>query len=165
MWYSKAYANCPRIFKSKGKLVAKSSFYQRVITLGLLNRKVIVDPSRRTITISRSLFWFFRPRRRISFDLIRAVTYGYQDWNADSWDWGHKAEDLFKVGLRLHDRSEIHLFYFYGEGEFTNQGPLPDWIYWTRYQLDVAGTQGSESRLFAESLSKLIGVPIEPPSA
>jgi hypothetical protein len=165
MWYSSAYANCPRIFKSKGKLVAKSSLYQRIISLGLLNRKVVVDPARRTVTISRSRFWFFRRRRRIPFDLIRAVTYGYQDWNANSLEWGHKPEDLYEVGLRLQDRSELHLFYFYGEGEFTNQGPLPDWIYWTSFQFDTAGTQGSESRLFAETLSKILGVPIEPPSA
>ncbi len=93
------------------------------------------------------------------------MTYGYQDWNANSLDWGHKPEDLYEVGLRLHDRNEIRLFYFYGEGEFTNQGPLPDWIYWADYQFDAAGTQGSESRLFAKTLSKILGTPIEPPSA
>ena len=164
MRYSSALATGPRLAKIGGKLVATTSLYIRVCTLGLVNRTVIVDTARRCVTIKRRLCWFFRRRLRIPFDSIRAVTYGYQDWAANSWSWTHRSADSYKVGLRLLSRKEVHLFFFCGEGEFSNQGPLPDWFYWVDYQLDIAGTQGQESRCYAELLSKIIGVPLEPPS-
>src|SRR5262249_44454475 len=156
---------CPRLSRANGNLVAATSLQLRLLTLGLINRRVSIDPKRRMITLSRRLFWFFSRRQRIPFDAIAAISYGYQDWAANSWSWTHKSADLYKVGLRLHSGQEVQVFYFYGEGEFSNQGPLPDWLYWANYQFDVTGTQGQESRLYVELLSKMIGVPVEPSRA
>ena len=59
----------------------------------------------------------------------------------------------------------MRLFWFYGDGPFTNYGPFPDWLYWQEYLFDLRGTQETESRLYAEMLSRLTGAPVEPPSS
>jgi hypothetical protein len=68
------------------------------------------------------------------------------------------------VGLRLHNLDELHLFFFYGDGTFSNDGPLPDWFYWKDYLFDLSGAQEKESRLFVDLPSKMMKVPVEPAS-
>jgi len=85
---------------------------------------------------------------------------------SSGWQFGaHDTKEAFRVGLRLTDFREVHLFWFYGDGPFTNYGPFPDWLYWQEYLLDLRGTQETESRLFAEALSRMSGAPVEPPSS
>src|SRR5262245_1406338 len=154
---------CPRLNKSKGKLVAATGWTLRILTLGWLFRKVVVDPKREELTICRRYCWVFSRRRRVGFGAIEAVTYGYQDWAIGAHlSWAHDSLDLYSVGLRLQGGDELHLFYFYGDGTFSNNGPWPDWLYWEDYLLDISGTQETESRAFVELLSKMIGVPVEP---
>jgi len=161
--YSPLLSFCPRVRKVKGTLVARTNLQLRILTLGLMNRKVRVDPKKEEVTISRRLFWFYPRRRRISFKRIAAVTYGYQDWSPDAyWSWAHDSVDLFSVGLRLHGGDEVHLFHFYGDGTFQNDGPLPDWWYWDDFLFDFSGTQERESKLFVNALSKIIGVEVVP---
>jgi hypothetical protein len=76
--------------------------------------------------------------------------------------WAHDSVDLHSVGVRLRDGDEVHLFYFYGDGTFRNDGPWPDWLYWDHYLFDLSGTQQRESRAFVELLSKLISVSVIP---
>src|SRR5262245_61741907 len=123
---------------------------------------MIVDPKQKAVIIRRRFAWFFQRGRRISFRSIEAVTYGYRDM-ASPGLWANNSVDLFSVGLRLRGGKEIHLFHFYGDGTFTNDGPWPDWLYWQQYVLDFSGTQERESRAFVELLSKMIGVPVVPP--
>jgi hypothetical protein len=157
------FSVCPRVRKSKGKLVAATAWRLRILTLGGLYRKLVVDPKREELTLYRRYFWLFSRRRRVQFQRIAAVTYGYQDWAAGaSWSWAHRSVDLFSVGLRLHGGEEWHLFYFYGDGTFRNDGPWPDWLYWDDYLFDMSGTQEKESRAFVELLSKMIGVTVVP---
>ncbi len=154
---------CPRVRKSHGKLVAESAWGVRIASLGSYYRKVVVDPKKEELSIHRRYLWAIRKRRRVRFGAIQAVTYGYQDWSTDaSWSWAHDSTDLFSVGLRLHGGGDQHLFYFYGDGTFQNDGPLPDWVYWDDYLFDTSGTQERESRAYVELLSKMIGVPVEP---
>jgi hypothetical protein len=152
---------CPRVSKSKGKLVAATAWRLRILTLGWLYRKVVVNPKRQELTIYGRYFWFFPRRRRVRFGAIEAVTYGYQDWAIGATlSWAHDSVDLFSVGLRLHGGDELHLFYFYGDGTFRNDGPLPDWLYWDDYLFDMSGTQEKESRAFVDLLGKMIGVTV-----
>ena len=74
----------------------------------------------------------------------------------------HDSVDLFSVGLRLLSGEELHLFYFYGDGTFSNDGPWPDWLYWEDYVYDMSGTQERESRAYVDLLAKMIGVPVIP---
>jgi hypothetical protein len=157
---------CPRVSKVEGKLVASTAWRLRILTLGWLYRKVIVDPQKKQVTLYRRYFWFFARRRCIRFKAIEAIAYGYKDMALGaSWTWAHDSIDLFSVGLRLLGGDELHLFYFYGDGTFNNDGPWPDWLYWEDYLFDMTGTQERESRAFVELLSKMIGVAITPGSS
>lgn len=154
----------PRVRKKHGRLVASTAWLVCVATLGLLYRRVTVDPKRQEIYLHRRCCWFFARTKRIPFTAVAAILYGYQDLAYSGiFSWSHDSVDLFSVGLRLQSGRRRHLFYFYGDGTFTNDGPLPDWMYWENYLFDLSGTQERESRAFVEVLSKMIGAEIAPP--
>jgi hypothetical protein len=161
--FSRLFSICPRVSKRGRRLVASTAWRLRLLTLGWLQRKVLVDPKKQEVMIQRRYFWAFPRRRRVHFRAVEAVTYGYQDWAPGaSLVWAHDSVDLFSTGIRLHGGEELHLFYFYGDGTFSNDCPLPDWLYWEDYLLDLSGTQERESRAFVELLSKMIGVSVVP---
>ena len=154
---------CPRLSKVRGRLVASTAWRLLIPTLGLVYRQVTVDPKKEEISVYGRYFWILPRRRHIRFRAIEAIAYGYQDWAVDaSWTWAHDSMDFFSVGLRLHGGDEVHLFYFYGDGTFANDGPWPDWPYWNDYLFDLSGTQERESKAFVELLSKMIGVSVVP---
>lgn len=162
---SRLLSICPRVSKQGSSLVASTAWRMRILTLGWLYRTVRVDPQKQEIRIFRRYFWAFARRQRIRFAAVEAVTYGYGDWAPDAaFSWGHDSIDCFAIGLRLLNGEELHLFYFYGDGTFTNDGPLPDWLYWEDYAFDASGTQEKESRVFVELLSKMMGVSVVPPN-
>jgi hypothetical protein len=164
--YSRLFSLCPRIRKRNGRLIASTNRFLQVLTLAMLYRQVIVDPKEAFIRIRRRYFWIFQRGWRISFSSVQAVTYGYYGTGGVNAWWGvaSDTQDAYAVGLRLRHGQERHLFWFYGDGEFTNNGPLPDWWYWPEYVFDFAGTQERESRMFVNALSKIIGVTVVPPS-
>jgi len=164
---SRLFSICPRVGKRKRKLVALTALRLRLLTLGGLYREVIVDPKEEVVRVRRRYLWVFKRAFRIPFGSVRAVTYGYSGTGGPhGWWWGAQdTKDAFRVGLRLSDFREVHLFWFYGDGPFTNYGPFPDWLYWQEYLFDLRGTQETESRTYAEALSRLIGAPVEPPGS
>ena len=146
---------CPRVCKHGRRLVASTAWRLRLLTLGMLYRRVVVDPKNEVVLVQRRYLWLLARRRRIPFRFVKAVTYGYQDLAVgEPWTSAHDSYDLFRVGLRLHNQEEVHLFFFYSDGTFTNDGPLPDWLYWEDYVFDLCGTQEKESRVFVELLGK-----------
>jgi hypothetical protein len=154
----------PRITRDGDVLKAVTGWKMRCLTLGLLLTQVTVDPHERMLTVVRRRGWFFVRRRRIRFEKIAAVTYGYSDQSLfANLPISHDSFDVFSVGLRSHGDDELRLFAFFGDGTFTNESDLPDWMYDTRLRRDLTGTQESESRMFAEALSQIIGVPLVPP--
>lgn len=158
-----AFSICPRIKAEEDRLTASTSWFACLLTLGLLWRQVVVDRPSRTVTIDQRTAWLFHQKRHFSFAGIASVTYGYEDANPFAFLFHtHDAIDRYVVGLRVFGKDEVRLFSFIGEGVFTNNGPLPDWWYWDEYVLDFSGTQGRESKLFVQLLSKLIGVTITP---
>jgi hypothetical protein len=135
----------------------------QILTLGLLHKRVTVDPKEQVVRIRRRYLWFIRRTSRIPFPLIAAITYGYSG-SGNNWGTAQKSSEIYTVGLRLHSGRERRLFSFVGDGEFQNNGPLPDWWYWPEYVFQFVGTQERESRMFVEALSKMIGAEITPPS-
>ncbi|MBX9578971.1 MAG: hypothetical protein K2X87_01570 [Gemmataceae bacterium] len=155
----------PRIRKAGGKLHAVTGWRVWLLSLGLCNRAVVVDPAARAVFIRDRVCWFFPRRRRVRFDHIRAVAYGYSDPNAfGGLNLARDTFDVFSVGLKLHADGDDyqHLFRFVGEGSFTNDGPLPNWFYLGEYVFDAEGAQEGESRAFVTVLCRLTGKPVEP---
>lgn len=157
----------PRIRKQGLLLEACSDWRSQVLSLGFGSRRVMIIYQQSVIRIFTRRFWLIFRVRRIPFDRISAILYGYADMSPGAlMPWGaYQQNDLFWVGLRLHNGEELTLFRFFGEGDLVNQGPFPDWLYWEdKIMVELTrGPQESESRMFAELLSKLIGAPIENP--
>ena len=158
-------AFCPRIKKVRGHLQATTSWTTRILSIGCLYKRAIVDPSAKTVVITSCFAWLFRKVRVIPFKDINAVTYGYSDLSTDQYlSYAHDSVDRFTVGLKLDRYEEVHLFSFVGEGTFENNGPFPDWFYWSDRAFDLSGSQENASRAFVDLLSKMIKVKVVPPS-
>jgi hypothetical protein len=143
--------------------VATTGWRFSFLTLGLMFRRIVVDTETQTVAIHRRYGWLFGGTRTIRFRDIQAVTYGYDDWSLGArLSYTYKSMDVYVVGLRLYDDREIRVFHFFGEGVFANNGPFPDWWYWSEYVFDLTGTQQRESRRFVELLSRMIGVSVQP---
>jgi hypothetical protein len=68
------------------------------------------------------------------------------------------------VGLKLYGQSDpdVHLFRFVGEGRMSNNGPLPDWVYWYEDLTDIVGTHEEEAQHFVKALGWVFMKPIVP---
>lgn len=165
LWTSRLFSIGPRISRQRGRLWIVTGWRTWLLTVGLANREVIVEPERKVLRIRDRIFWFFSRKRTIKFSFIRAIGYGYSDEaEFGGLNMARNTFDIYRVGLKLHGDydNQLHLFCFMGEGSFTNDGPLPDWFYWEDYLFDVAGDQCSESRLLVELLMKMTGAPLVP---
>jgi len=156
---------CSRIETEPDRLVARTPTFGRWLLLGASCRRAEIDRVARRVTLERRRFWFFRSARRLDFRHVAAVTYGYDDVYPGAFLLAsHRSLDLFTVGVRLANGEEFILAKYFGEGTFSNEGPYPDWVYWDQELIQWSGTQEKASRLFAQLLSKMIGVRIEPPN-
>ena len=155
---------CPRLQIRDGDLVVSTPRRVQLLTLGCFRREVILDGAHREIRITRRLFWLGRKTRRLRFDWVEGVAYGYKDLTPfPALQMTHDGCELFTIALRLYGADdEVHLFHYFGGGTFTNNGPFPDWLYWDEYMFDVTGTQDSESRALVDLLSRVIGAPVVP---
>lgn len=155
----------PKVRKTGGKLVATSDWRAHLWSLGFGSRKVVVDPAQKIVRIFYRRFWLARTSRRIQFDWVEEVEYGYNQLNPGFW--AYQENDLFTVALKLKNGEIVVLFRFYGEGDFVNNSVFPDWFYWEDY-LEAAITRGSQegdSLGYADVVAALIGVPIGSPPA
>ena len=158
------FSICPRIRKDSGCVVATTAWFVRLLSVGSIYRKVVVDPANENVTIRSRYVWLIHRTRTIAFAEIQAVTYGYEDMSPDSFlSYAHDSYDWFTVGLRLTDDSEVRLLNFIGDGGFTNNGPFPDWCYWDDFAFDLVGGQEKRSRAFVDLLSTLLRVTVIPP--
>lgn len=156
----------PRIRVRQGKIVAATSWRIRLVTLGCVYREVTVDPRRQLVFLRRRFLWAFPRRRRLRFEAIEAVTYGYSAMVAAEFlQPVHQGMECFSVGLRLRRGDEVHLFQFFGETTFGNDYLYPDWLDAYEDQIGENANPDRESRAFVDVLSALIGVPVVPPRA
>jgi len=161
--FARLFTFRPTVRKEGQLLVVRSGWTAHLFSLGFGSRKLTVDPRQKVVRISKRSFWFFVRSRRLEFDWIDEILYGYSDMGFGLWT--HRSLDLFTVDLHLRTGEEVHVFRFYGQGGFVNDGPMPDWCYWDQNLMTplVAGNQESTSRAFVEVLSGMIGVPIGTP--
>jgi hypothetical protein len=113
------------------------------------------------VVIRSRVAWFVRRRRRIPFRFVKGVTYSWAGSPEDTWDREAADADVFRVGLRLVDGEELHLFTFSGGPLFLGLRPAPRWADWPDYPLETTGARENASRAFVELLSQMIGVPVE----
>ena len=77
--WNKVFTFRPKVSKSGNTLVATSDWRSQAFSLGFAGRTVIVDPQLRIVRIVYRRFWFAKTSRRIEFDWIQEVLYGYND--------------------------------------------------------------------------------------
>jgi hypothetical protein len=153
----------PRISKDGNVLIATSGWRAQICSFGFGSRKVLVDPSMKTIRIIIRSFWFNSSSTRIEFPWVEQILYEYSDWGVGFW--AYQQIDLFTVRLKLSNGEIVTLFRFFGEGDFLNESGWPDWLYWDDFALAsmTKGNQERESLMFCDLLGQMIGVPIVNP--
>ncbi|HEY6226477.1 MAG TPA: hypothetical protein VI282_05070 [Verrucomicrobiae bacterium] len=152
----------PRIVGDERGITATTARVAQLLMLLSRFRRVRVDRVERTVTIEDRSWWFGRRSRVILFDEVAAIGYGYEEWSFSGGIWARDPIDRFVVGLKLKWGEEVRLFWFVGDGTFTNDGPFPDWYYWKEMAFDLRGTQEQESRMFARALGNVLGAPLGP---
>ena len=164
LFLNRLLASGPRIDRRGNELILKSRVMPQILCLGFGSRRVVLNSAQKVLHLEKRSFWLFHSSRRVEFEWVAEVVYGYKDITLDpcaSFD-AHREEDLFTVGLRLKNGQDVTLFRFAGGGDFVNNGIWPDWMYWDRYRFDMSGTQDRESRHFVDLLSQMIGVAVVP---
>ena len=155
----------PRVLRTGKRLVIRAPIQIDLLLMGGFGQYVLVDAHTKQITIKRRSFWH-TTARRLLFDHVRAVTYGYVDlgepYTANFIQSAQDSYDHFTVGLRLTDTSEVVLADFVGEGGFRNETGMPNWAFIHRFFFNLVGTQENDSRRLVDGLSELIGVPVIP---
>ncbi len=155
------FAIGPRIWRDGDTVVARSNWFSQLLCLGFAGRRVTIDPKGRALRIRYRSFWLFTFSRRLEFDWVSHVLYGY--YGTGGWSYGAYQEDeVFSIKLVLKNAEEVLLFRFAGEGDFVNNTFLPDWMFW--WDSTVAnlckGPQEAQSLMYAETVSQLVGVPL-----
>ena len=165
MWQSNLFSVGPQFRKRGRRLFIRTSPITRVLSLGLINRTVIVDPDRKILTVRDKRFWFGSRIERYPYDLVTAVSFNFlRGIDHDSTAFGSDRVEAYAVGLKLYGSAnpDVHLFWFVGEGRFTNNGPWPDWVYWYESLTDVCGTHEEEAQHFVTTLGWAMNKPIVP---
>src|ERR1051325_6449965 len=152
----------PRIVGDEHGIMTTTARVAQLLMLLSRFRRVRVDRVQRTVTIEDRGGWFRRRTRVILFDQVAAIGYGYEESSLTTMFSVRDPVDRFVVGLKLKSGEEVGLFWFVGDGTFTNEGPWPDWVYWKEIVCDVTGTQEQESRMFARALGNILGAPLGP---
>ncbi|MBS1709467.1 MAG: hypothetical protein JSS65_12205 [Armatimonadetes bacterium] len=150
----------PRVRRDNDCLIVRSSINSQFFCLGAAAKTLVVEPARRRLAVTYRSFWLYRRTKHVEFDWIREVTFDYNDLGFGGW--ARRSEDLYTTGLTLQSGEWVELFKFYGEGDFQNDGPLPDWWYWEDHLMThvVKGDQEGSSFRFVDLLSNLTGAPI-----
>jgi hypothetical protein len=63
--------------RRKRRLIIRSSRVTRILSLGLIDRTVTVDPDKQVVTVRDRRFWFGSRVEKYPFDLITAVSFHF----------------------------------------------------------------------------------------
>lgn len=155
---------CPRIRYASAKIIAETGGLTSLLLLGTAYRRVTVNSQKARITIASRYLWFIRRKRVIEFSMVKAITYGHAKMTPQSLISGpYDTKDSFRVGLRLIDETEVHLFSFVGGGLFINNSAWLDWMYlFTEENNNAVDKEWSAKRL-VEILESMLGRTVVPP--
>lgn len=107
----------PSVIRLQDRIIARSSFLQKLFYLFSCNRVVTFHKEKRTIEIFRRSWWFKTSTDFVAYDEVKNVTFGFEDWHDFGFDfWQDKYERIW-VSLELKGTEEIKpLVCFEGEG-------------------------------------------------
>lgn len=153
---SPVHAFAPKVWWEEDRLHARTSAVVQALALGTVRKEVVVDPKAREVVVRTRYAWFFPRETVIPFDAISHISYGHAgittSWN--QWGQAHDGVESFSIALVLHDRDEVHLFSFAGEGAKATGAlgvMLGDDI------VDIRGDQEEKSLSYVDALMELTG--------
>lgn len=145
-------------------LLASTGRLHRALSLFSYDRRLLIDKESRMIRLNVRKWWLFQRITELSFDRVKGIIYGYQDFGT-SWSvnlfWIGRTDsvEMFYVTLALVNPEEkLPLFTFFGEGS-TETG-LSGVILGGDDIVDFRGAQEHDSRGFVGLVSEAIGVNI-----
>jgi hypothetical protein len=152
----------PRITRQGDVLVAETPWITHFLCLFYGSRKVLIDPTARTVKLRKRFAWFVLNEHVYRFDQILNLIADYRDWSLSqlSWSGAYRDRGIFTVELRLTTGERILLFRFYAQGDFVNDGIFPDLMYWGDF-LEASVSKGdnyTHSEAYAEVAAGIIGV-------
>lgn len=158
----------PSIRETDDALVIKTGFLTALITLFLKRTRIEISLSKRTVSFTQRVAYFFSSCQEMSFADVGHIDYDY-DSMGTSWGWtssifGRQDQvESYSISLVTVTGSKHFVCAFRGEGSVSTG--------WTGVLLgddsllDFEGSQQSESRKLAEYIAELletrIGKPIE----
>ena len=153
---SPTHAFAPKVWWEGNRLHARTSMAVQALALGTLRKEVVIDPDAREVVVRTRYAWLFPGEKIIPFDAISHVSYGYTGIATSFNRWGqvHDGVESFAVSLVLHDRDEVHLFSFAGEGSKAT-GAMG--ILMGDELIDVRGDQEEKSLSYVDALMELTG--------
>lgn len=151
-----AAAATPRVWMEGPVLCARTALLWQFVSLGSYCKHVEVSPIERTISIRTRLLWVLQTERELSFDDVSHIEYRFSSM-VTSWSVWRGARDTveqFSIALALHDRSEVALFDFDGDGA-RNTGWLG--VLAGDSIVDLQGDQKERSLSYLDALMELTG--------
>ncbi len=163
---SKLFTLRPSIRETKKSIVIKTGFLTKLFTFFLYMQKVEIIPSLRKVQISKTFFWSFIFRKQLDFDDVWYIDYSYNSmttqfgWTSSRFGAQDEVES-YSISIVTKDEKFYSICSFRGEGACCTgwDGVLLG----GDEALDYKGTQESESRQFADYISKIFGVPFGKP--
>ena len=136
---------CPQVLQYDDITVVTSGFRSQLFCLWFAGRRIVIDPTRSTVTLHYRKFWCLKSSRRIEFDWVQQVNFGGSFlWCVDSvrnpWSDRNSFLDAYTVQLQLKSGEVVTLYRYIGD----------------------AMSEGSPLML-VDILTKTIGVPLGAP--
>jgi hypothetical protein len=151
----------PSVREHRGRVIARTNFLLRALTLFSYSHEVVVDRKSRYVSVSTRRMWFLKSGEAIPFRSVQRIHYGYASLPTSV---GHTTDGVgvtdrlekFTVALILEPEAgetrgrEVELFAFRGEGSGDGLG--------LHNIIDLEGAQETTSLQFVRLLQKHIGV-------
>ena len=146
-------------------ITAYSGWRAHVLSAGSYDRIVWIDCKEKVVRVRERRFWLGVRWRHIPFRNVVRVVYSHTD--ISPWSrlplLAYQQMDMYTIAIKLTTGELVNLCRFCGPGNFINNTPVDDMLFWADEALAdlTQGTQDADSRAFARQASRTIGVSLE----
>lgn len=161
---SPLHAINPKVWNEGRSLHAKTARTIQLLLLGFWCKTVVVDPVQERILITKRYLWFLKSESAYRFSEVSHFDYGFSSL-ATSWSIFGEATDQvesYSVALVLHNRKEVPLLAFRGEGSIRT-GMSGVLLHGDSF-IDLQGDQGQKSLRYIDLIQDLTGKGLSKPS-